>query len=390
MKSKFALAVEGSTASFISKENLICDSALESALSLVKGDSCFVICLKSGYLSFGKKLIDLLQTNYIKVQSKIFECEPTSFSELQELLSKSEGLTVIVVGSEKIACFCQDYYKNSLVNLLFVAVNLSFRSFALNLISTKSKGVLILDEKLIAKCNRRDTAECVKSILAKRIIYAEIAFNRAIAPHFSAEKAEKLLDESFYYLQVYQTTRYLTPLVIACFKGVIAQHICGVEHLPFVAGKILEKTQNLAFDGEREYLIYKMLLRLYNFYFSNDLSFTIKQGGVACEQESIKNLFKGIDYNYSLPRYMYDVKEIDKIKNNLISDGKGIALVKEYLNLLSEDEVALRKEFGGKRYNVEHYNNKQRLTALTLAPYFIKKPCAYNLLFASGILEYFK
>ena len=81
--------------------------------------------------------------------------------------------------------------------------------------------------------------------------------------------------------------------------------------------------------------------------------------------------------------------KVNNLKEKVIANTQLISIVDNLLAQLESEAQILKKEFGGKKYTVEHYSTKQRATALTLAPYLIKKECAYKLLFASGITEYF-
>ena len=65
-------------------------------------------------------------------------------------------------------------------------------------------------------------------------------------------------------------------------------------------------------------------------------------------------------------------------------------VVDKLLSKIESESLALKKEYGGRKYSVEHYSSKQRAKALYLAPYINGKPTAYDLLFASGVTQFLK
>ena len=391
MKNDFAFAVGNATANFISKRNLDSGNVSELISShVVKGGNVINICFDSGWFSLAGKIKSyLLEHNVINFS--LNDNKPF-INDLQVLLSSvKEVSTVIVTGSEDLALAVSKFYLNKSVKVIYLPLDFNYEFFLKNSLENANNNLVILDESLLAKCNRSAFADCVRRIFARKIFRVEIAVNRAINQDNNLKQAENQLNESEIYLQKYLDTHLIVYLVIAHLKSIIFESITNIEYLPLVTGEILNKLNaNFSLRGEREYLVYKMLLKLYRFYFSNDTSFILKNCGIASQEEELNKLMGDcVLLDYSLPQIVYNENEINSIKQKIVKDINIINLIDNLISELENEAQILKKEFGGKKYTVEHYSTKQRATALTLAPYLIKKDCAYKLLFASGILEYF-
>ena len=77
-------------------------------------------------------------------------------------------------------------------------------------------------------------------------------------------------------------------------------------------------------------------------------------------------------------------------KKKAMASGELLKEIKAQLAQIEGDSLMLKKQYGGRKYSVEHYNAKQRARALYLAPYVTEKLTAFHLLFASGITQYLK
>ena len=277
MKNDFAFAVGNATANFISKRNLDSGNVSELISShVVKGGNVINICFDSGWFSLAGKIKSyLLEHNVINFS--LNDNKPF-INDLQVLLSSvKEVSTVIVTGSEDLALAVSKFYLNKSVKVIYLPLDFNYEFFLKNSLENANNNLVILDESLLAKCNRSAFADCVRRIFARKIFRVEIAVNRAINQDNNLKQAENQLNESEIYLQKYLDTHLIVYLVIAHLKSIIFESITNIEYLPLVAGEILNKLNaNFSLRGEREYLVYKMLLKLYRFYFSNDTSFILK------------------------------------------------------------------------------------------------------------------
>ncbi|MBR4419627.1 MAG: hypothetical protein IKT32_01990, partial [Clostridia bacterium] len=90
------------------------------------------------------------------------------------------------------------------------------------------------------------------------------------------------------------------------------------------------------------------------------------------------------------PFCAFDIKKAEEYKQIILKDGKIIDLIKTQIANLDENAKLLKKEYGGRKYSVEHYSLKQRAKALSLAPYITSEFSIFHLLFASGLTQYFE
>lgn len=390
MENKFALAVENSTASFISNQKLIA----KGVDYYLQNTGCFnavILCEDLGWFTVGKKIKDELSLR-AKVVSFCVEQDCEYHSVLPKLFeSVQKADEIIVIANQNFALFACEYYKNKKVKVVFIPLDFDFCEF-FALACGGENCALVLCEKLLSLCSRNKTTDALRMIYSRQIISAEMLANEVIGGHIANNEAQKLLDESILCAEEYLTKRYLYLLCIALLKGSVAEQKSGVGNIPFLAGKILYRMQNLSLKGEREYLLYKMTLRLYKLYFSNECNFLINLPGRVLEEEEIKGLFK-FDYQKhlsSLPYFFNDLTKVDEIKEKIIAKGKFLPVVDKLLSKIESESLALKKEYGGRKYSVEHYSSKQRAKALYLAPYINGKPTAYDLLFASGVTQFLK
>ncbi len=392
MKNDFTFAVENSTANFIPKNNLICGNVSELIPSLVNQNGAIInICFNSGWFALASSIKKLLSprevVSFCLNEGKINE------NELEVLLRSVNNVgTIIVTASEDLAMLISKKYENSKVKIIYLPLDFDYEFFIKHALSSGLDRAIILDEKLLAKCNRSAFVDCVRRIFARKLIKVEMAVNRAITGDNSKKQVADVLEESQKYLQKYLQTHLIVYLVISHLLSIVSEVLSGFDYIPSIAGEILSKLNaNLSLRGEREYLIYKMILRLYKFYFTNDTSFLLKRCGIARQEEQINKLM-GDCYllDYSLPKTVdLSCEELDELKEKVYSDETVIKLIDGYLMELDNEAQIFKKEFGGRKYTVEHYNAKERATALTLTPYLLKNKSAYELLFASGIIEYF-
>lgn len=392
MKNSFTLAVESSTASFISKKNLILGDATACVFENLAGKTTAILCFASGWYEVGFYLKEeLLKNNaehFCFTLEEEFGFEQTA-TKLLNSVCKLDNL--VVIGSENLALFALSYSASRSLKVLYVPQDFCFCEYLTNLLQGDCNHLLTIDEKLLAKCGRNKLADGLRGVFAKRIIIAEMHANELIAGLSYNKQAENLINEGIKNVNLYLKNRKIEYLVIAILLSSVGEVFSGSANVCVSAGKLLEKMQNFSLKGEREYLLYKMVLRMYNLYFSNDTSFTLGLPGVVVEEQEANELLGEEAFNLSyLPAFFNDIEKTQEIKERILKEGKFLPVVKQLLASIEEENALLKREYGGRKYSVEHYSAKQRAKALLLAPYILNKPCAYSLLFASGITQYFK
>ena len=391
MKINSALAVESSTASIILNKNLRCGNCLEVIKQeLSQNSQKAILCYEKGWYELGKSIKDLfggqnLACFCLDEEIPFLQSAPkllNSVNNLQEL---------IVIGDEQLALFALDYCLKSSARVTYIPLDFEFSSFLLRALENNNN-LLIIDENLLSACGKNKVADGIRCVLSKKIFFVEMLVNQSIAGLFDCKRAENCLNEGLKELKSYLATRSLEKLILALLYVTASEYLSGCGNIASSASIILLKMQNLSLKGEREYLLYKMILRSYELYFTNDTSFTLSLPGVVVEENEINALFANeyIKKQIALPDYLYDIKRIEEYKSKITANKELLKVIKQQLEQIEEDSAMLKRQYGGRKYSVEHYNAKQRSKALYLAPYITEKPTAFHLLFASGFTQYLK
>lgn len=392
MKIDFALAVEKSTASVISAKNLQCgsfESIIPSALS--KNGVKALMCYEKGWYEVGKRIKDLFGSKGITCFC-LDEGIPFEKNAVKLLSSVNNLQELVVIGDEQMALFALNYCLKNSARVIYIPLDFSFGNYLLSAVEMGGSNLLLLDEDLLSQCGKNKLADGVRTVLTKKIFFIEMLVNQAIEGVIANNQAKTLLNEGQKSLQDYLQGGAISDLAIAIIFTVMGECYSGAGSIVRSASDLILRMQRLSLSGEREYLLYKMVLRAYELYFSNDTSFTLSLPGVALEEAEIKSLYAN-DYvkpQIYLPSFLYDQEAVNGFKKKAMASGELLKEIKAQLAQIEGDSLMLKKQYGGRKYSVEHYNAKQRARALYLAPYVTEKSTAFHLLFASGITQYLK
>ena len=392
MVNSFSVAVENSAANFISKNNLLCGNVLEDLLLNLNPNGVKVLlCFDQGWFSVGKQIKDELS----KKQEVIsFSLEENAHFEecVNKLLSSVFNIEeIIVIGSEELALFAVNYLNNS-GRVIYIPLDFDFSEFIVRSLDLKSNHLVFLDKNLLNKCYKNKMADGARHVLSKKLVLVEMLINEHIGALLPNNEAKNLFASALGDVYKYFTNHSLELLVTAIIKASVAEQKAGVSSIPTLASAILFKSENLSLKGEREYLFYKMVLRAYGMFFTNNTDCTISLPGVLLEQEEIAKLFP-FEYKEmlaKLPEYLYDNEKTALLKKKICENSAVISEINKQLSQIEKDAELIKNEYGGRKYTVELYNLKQRAKALSLAPYIAKKPTAFHLLFAQGLTKYFE
>ena len=146
MKDDFALAVEKSTASFISKNNLICGSVFEKIADVCSaGKDKVILCFEKGWHEAGRKIKEILSPNS-KVVSFCLEEEICFEKTLVKLLATVDSQSdFIIIGSEEITLFVCDYLGIESGKIIYVPLDFQFSQFISCACYGFEKRALLLD-----------------------------------------------------------------------------------------------------------------------------------------------------------------------------------------------------------------------------------------------------
>ena len=392
MKTDFVLAVENSTASVVSNKNLQCGNYQELICSsFSKNGAKALLCYEKGWYEAGKQIKDLICgvgiTCFCLDDNVPFEKKAVKLLDSVQSLQE-----IVVVGDEQMALFALKYCTGKALRVIYIPLDYSFASYLLFAVQRGKDDLLLIDESLLLQCGKNKLADGIRTVLSKKLFFVEMLVNQAIEGDIPNEKAEILLNNGQKSLTNYLKSGRICDLVIALVLSVIGESCLRVGNVVRSASELLLRMQSLSLSGEREYLLYKMVLRAYELYFLNDTTFTLSIPGVVLEEAEIKSLYAS-DYaqpKIYLPKYIYDFDAIESLKKKVMQNGELLKEIKAQLAQIEGDSITLKKQYGGRKYSVEHYNAKQRAKALYLAPYITEKPTAFHLLFASGVTQYLK
>ncbi|MBQ7408533.1 MAG: hypothetical protein IJW13_04590 [Clostridia bacterium] len=344
-----------------------------------------IVTYDSGWYLVGKSLKD--NTTSKEVTCFSFDNGLPFLPALEKLLlSVSDAKRVAVIGNQSLALYCAHFLKDA--SICFIPTDFNFCAFYNLILSGRTDCRLIIDGKLLIG-KKNIAASGVKSILSKNIILLEDAVNRAIGGYFVNNNWQNILKSAIECALKYFETQNVYYIIRGQLFAQAAVYLSGIGNPSEMAAAVLENFANLSEVGEREYFAYKMLVRIYLVYFSNDSSFLIKKGGELLQTEEINRLFPFVANKIinKMPQWVYDDKKVKQYKANAIKEDV-LKKIKEQEGLFERHAQMLRKIYAGRKYTVEHYTVKQRALALNLLPLLSNECGALWLVFADGVLEY--
>ena len=389
MKDNFALAVEKSTASFVNNNLIGCGVAEKIIGEMISSQkNAVILCHDNGWFEAGRQIKQALNGNAVSFS---IEDQPNFEKVATTLLNSVKNIDyLIAVGSEDLANYALGYMQNKGGKVIYLPLDMQFSRYFVNLLKTQNC-FLILDEQRLLKCGKNRLTDGIRTVLSKKLFLVEMAVNQSIAGGIPKKEAQECIFESLKRVQNYLKQQNVQELILAILIACIGEVCSGVGNIVSSATDILFKIEKLSLRGEAEYLFYKMVLRSYQLYLKNDTSFLLASPGIVLEEEQIDQLFLN-SYKkptVSLPLYFNDFCEVQRLKE-LASNEQVLSLINTQISEIERDEELLKKQYGGRKYTVEHYNAKQRSKALTLAPYITDKSTLYDLLFVSGFSQYLK
>ena len=360
MKIDFALAVEKSTASVISAKNLQCgrfDEIVCSALS--QNGVKALLCSEKGWYEAGKRIKDSLGGRLVSCfcvdENLPFE------KKAVKLLNSVSGLDeLVVIGNEQMALFALNYCLNSGARVIYIPLDFSFGSYLLAAVNRGGNDLLLLDENLLSQCGKNKLADGVRTVLTKKIFFVEMLVNQSIGGVILNNQAKNLLNEGQKSLKNYLQSGLVSDLAIAVILTSMGEYYSGAGNIVRAAADLLLRMQSLSLSGEREYLLYKMILRIYELYFSNDTGFTLSIPGVVVEEGEIKSLYSN-DYSQPkicLPNFLYDLDAVNGFKEKCAQGGEILKEIKLQLSQIEGDTAILKKLYGGRKNSANRFSHR--------------------------------
>lgn len=375
-----------------------------SALEEIK--NAVVLSYDAGFLTFGVKIKGLLRAAAENADCEKETCEKTGcdlaasvysrtvFFSVEEcdneaiapLLSSVDGLNAVVLIGDRaiVENSLSVLQKNGYTGgVLILPTDFSVVDLAVfNLSDSFSEFRLFFDHKHFSSLKKGKYADAVRSVFSKRIAFVEMRVNELIAPDLDFSHAKKLLNESvtlcFEYLKNYDYKK----LVFA--KTAAACALCG---LPFgdaaaAIADILSEYRLKTEYGEREYLAYKILIKLYSIALASDVC-AVRVPSYVLQREELKALMPTAKIAPPPEFYATDGDFLKKIKG----DRKLCESVKRLNAEIPRLEKIIYIIYGGKRRAEEDYPQSALLQATRLAPLLTRGVTLLKAVWADGLLE---
>lgn len=383
----------------------------EERLTLEEIKNAAVLSCDAGFLTFGVKIKGLL-----RAAAENADVEKTACTNEN---GKKSGCDLAASAYSRTVFFSVEECDNEVIAPLLYSVNnlnavvlIGDRAIVENSLSVLQKngyagGVLILptdfsvvdlavfnfsesfgefrlffDDKHFSSLKKGKYADAVRSVFSKRIAFVEMRVNELIASDLDFSRAKKLLNESvtlcFEYLKKYDYKK----LVFA--KTAAACALCG---LPFgddtaAIADILSEYRLKTEYGEREYLAYKILIKLYSIALASGVR-AVRVPSYVLQREELKALMPAAEIAPPPEFYATDDELLKKIKD----DRKICDSVKRLNAEIPRLEKIIYIIYGGKRRAEEDYPQSVLLQATKLAPLLTRGVTLLKAVWADGLLE---
>lgn len=241
------------------------------------------------------------------------------------------------------------------------------------------------DEKVFSALRKNDVADAVRSILSKRILFAEMRVNQLIGLHFDAERAKSLINESIKACGDYFKDYDYKKLIYAKTLGILAELSLPFSDPVKAISDLLSLYDIETQNGEREYLAYKILAKIYGIALTADID-TLKVPSYAFCKDEIKTLLSHSTV-YAAPDYYAENDKLLELLSVLKADEKLNATIEELNRRVPQCEKIIYLLYGGRKYSVEGYPVNIKIQALRLAPLMTKGENLLKIIWAAGFID---
>ena len=370
----------------LSNTNAFLGKAEEIYFNSVKKQSerILIFCYDADYFLLGKRVKDLLIKNAKSVTCYSLERSVPLKPSIEKIFANEVGFNaVLAVGNEKIAAAVAPFVNES-KNFAFMPTDFDFSFF---LCSGSGKNCsLIFDSAIFSLAKKNKVLSGLKSVVSKRIIFIEMRVNQLIGGYLEQKEAISAFEKGQEMLNLFLKDLNVMHLILAQFYCGVAISVISCCFEPMQCSIVAEKLLDNSGFGEREFLFYEILLKIYMLYFNNPIDFICKLPNVISDREQLERLGLLGCENYFEP--LYDTKRLSLIKGEIKGDSELKQEVEKQLETIFSLKKIFKSVYAGRKYTVEHYSQKQRSTALKLAPLTCNKPSALKLVWADGVLEY--
>lgn len=412
-----ALAADFITAheNFCARENSapvqeVCSGARESG----NAENCkraVVLCRDSGYFSVVKRIRAVIGEwseqnaknggstdgeRFVKAPNGVIyfsvDNDLKRMSDVKILLESVNNMSCLVVAGDGELIFSAiECCANKKVDALVIPTDFNFDKAVLCDEERKENGFIkkhvyfAFDEKVFSALRKNDVADAVRGILSKRILFAEMRVNQLIGLHFDAERAKSLINESIKACGDYFKDYDYKKLIYAKSLGILAELSLPFSDPVKAISDVLSLYDIETQNGEREYLAYKILAKVYGIALAADID-TLKVPSYAFCKDEIETLLPHSTI-YSAPDYYAENNKLSELLSALKADEKLNATVEELNRRVPQCEKIIYLLYGGRKYSVEGYPVNIKIQALRLAPLMTKGDNLLKIIWAAGFID---
>lgn len=373
-----------------SSKNILLGNAQQTVFSFMqksKGKSVF-FCYEKGFFAVGRAV---KQDCLAATRNDVFFCLD-ELNVLEETLptlinSASEFSSVVVVGDQNLACAVSKELNGKNIPLLFVPLEFEFINFCSKYLNNDN--YILFDQNIFNGLTKNKKADGLRNVLQSRLFFVEMRVNELIGTLFNKEESENLLNQALKECGKYFKDDDINHLIFANLFCAFSTSNLPFSSPCYAFENVLACYAVESSSSERLYHSYKIILDIYDVFLNSEQTTFIKIPSRAIiEQELYRLLHKNCFL--TLPEYYYDQEKL----NGYIEKIKSDKFLKQTVNKLKSacvfDQKGIYYVYGGRKYSVEMYNQKQRTQALQLASASAEGDSLLKIIWATGCFEYLR
>lgn len=356
-----------------------------------------IITRDSGYLALCKKIRPYICECDISNEDKqsllsrtlIFSVDDDYAQEtvFRLLESVDSPVCVIAAGDGCLISCARHYCAKKKIDLLAVPLDFSFgKALRCDFDFLKENCYFAFDDKLFESLQKNKIADAVRIVFSKRILFIEMCVNRLIGADFDEESAKKLVNRSVIECGEYFKDYDYKKLVYAILLSEKAQAILPFDNPVDCISEILKKYNLEVLDGEREYLAYKMLVKIYGVFLSSDAE-AVKVPSCYMYLDELESILPKAT-RYDPPSYYCNDELLYDIKKRLTECEKLGGYIEELTSRIPQGDHIIYLIYGGRKTSVELYPSNVKAQSLKLAPLICKGDSLLKLVWACGYFEW--
>lgn len=355
-----------------------------------KNREAVIVCRDSGYFSIAKKIGVPRET----VSFFSFDDGRLDGKTAKKLIaSVSDPVAIVIIGDEELISLAVGFSKElfPFTDLLVLPTDYSFGRFiSENACRVKDGLYFGFDDEVFSRLKKNKVADALRSVFSKRLLFVEMRVNELIGAVFDKKVIVEYLNESIRLSGEFFLEYDYKKLV---FATVISAAAVGLLPFDNPADRIADvlSTYDLETEpGERAYLAYRILLKLYGVFLCSEEKM-LKAPSYVFAKRELTALFEAAYKPFGIqktPEYLTDDRTLSVISEKIRRDEIIRATVEELTRRIPFGERMIYSLYGGKKHSVEAYSSEAKGNALKLAPVIAVGDSLYKIVWANGFTEW--